>query len=273
VAIEDPGYIGAIRAFEAQGAVIAHVLVDDEGMSVTDPALDHARLIYVTPAHQFPLGVSMTLARRLALLEQARRSRALIFEDDYDSEYRFRGRPLPALQGLAADGQVIFAGSFSKVLFPSLRLGYLVLPRDLVDSFAAILSITKRHAPVLEQAVLADFISSGHFGRHIRRMREVYAERLDVLLESGRERLHGLLDISVIEAGLQTIGWLPDSIAAESVVSAAASRDVEVSLLSRCTSDSRAMNALQLGFAAVEPREIRRGVRELAQVLEEHQGQ
>jgi GntR family transcriptional regulator/MocR family aminotransferase len=273
VAVEDPGYLGAMRAFQAQGATIASVLVDEEGMSVDDRALDDARLIYVTPAHQFPLGVSMSLARRLALLERARRSRALIFEDDYDSEYRYHGRPLPALQGLDTYGQVIFAGSFSKVLFPSLRLGYLVVPTDLVDSFAAILSITKRHAPVLEQAVLADFISSGHFGRHIRRMREVYAERLDVLLESGRERLHGLLDISVIEAGLQTIGWLPDSIAAESVVSAAASRDVEVSLLSRCTSDSRAMNALQLGFAAVEPREIRRGVRELAQVLEEHQGQ
>jgi GntR family transcriptional regulator/MocR family aminotransferase len=163
---------------------------------------------------------------------------------------------------------VIFAGSFSKVLFPSLRLGYLVVPTGLVDSFAAILSITKRHAPVLEQAVLADFISGGHFGRHIRRMREVYAERLDVLLESARERLHGLLDISRIEAGLQTVGWLPDDILAERTATAAEKRDVEVSVLSRCASDSRAMNGLQLGFAAVEPHEIRRGVRELAIVLE-----
>jgi GntR family transcriptional regulator/MocR family aminotransferase len=244
------------------------VLVDEEGMSVDDRALDDARLIYVTPAHQFPLGVSMSLARRLALLERARRSRAVIFEDDYDSEYRYHGRPLPALQGLDAHGQVIFAGSFSKVLFPSLRLGYLVVPTDLVDSFAAILSITKRHAPVLEQAVLAEFISGGHFGRHIRRMREVYAERLDVLLESARERLHGLLDISRIEAGLQTVGWLPDDILAERTATAAEKRDVEVSVLSRCASDSRAMNGLQLGFAAVEPHEIRRGVRDLAIVLE-----
>ena len=143
-----------------------------------------------------------------------------------------------------------------------------MVPTDLVDSFAAILSISKRHAPVLEQAVLAEFISGGHFGRHIRRMREVYAERLNVLMESARERLHGLLEISVIEAGLQTVGWLPDGIMAERTARAAEDRDVEVGLLSRCTIDSRAMNGLQLGFAAVEPREIRRGIRELAAVLE-----
>ena len=140
------------------------------------------------------------------------RSSALIFEDDYDSEFRYSGRPVPALQGLDRSGSVLFAGSFSKVLFPSLRLGYLVIPPDLVDYFAAAKSITTRHAQLIDQAVLCDFIAEGHFGRHLRRMRGVYAERLSVLLQSARERLAGLLDISSVEAGLQTVGWLPRGI-------------------------------------------------------------
>src|SRR5207244_4911249 len=143
---------------------------------------------YVTPAHQFPLGVTMSLRRLLALLEWARRSGTLIFEDDYDSEYRYSGRPIPAMQGLDRSGVVIFAGSFSAVLFPALRLGYLVVPSEMVDVFAAAESVSTHHPPLLEQAVLCDFITEGHFARHIRRMREIYAERLQVLLarENGR---------------------------------------------------------------------------------------
>src|SRR5579864_3656160 len=189
VAIENPGYIGADLVFAALGAAVVPVRLDDEGMTVGETSLAGARLVYVTPAHQFPTGVGMSLPRRLALLEWARRSGALIFEDDYDSEYRYGGRPLPALQGLDRHGQVLFAGSFSKVLFPSLRLGYLVVPADLVDAVAAAQSVTNRHAPLLEQVVLADFVDGGHFGRHVRRMRQVYAERLSVLLECASARL------------------------------------------------------------------------------------
>ena len=148
----------------------------------------------------------------MQLLEWARRSRALIFEDDYDSEFRYAGRPIPALQGLDRQGSVIFSGSFSKVLFPSLRLGYLVLPSDLVERFAAAKTILNRHAPPFEQTVLCDFIVEGHFGRHLRRMREVYAERLSALMESARRRLKGLLELSSVEAGLQTVGWLQQGI-------------------------------------------------------------
>jgi len=132
-----------------------------------------AKLVYVTPAHQFPLGVTMSLRRRLALLEWARRSHTLIFEDDYDSEYRYAGRPIPALQGLDRAGVVIFAGTFNEVLFPALRLAYLVVPPAMVDRFAAAQSLSMRHAPLLDQAVLCDFITEGHFARHIRRMREL----------------------------------------------------------------------------------------------------
>jgi DNA-binding transcriptional MocR family regulator len=134
-------------------------------------------------------------------------------EDDYDGEYRYAGRPIPALQGLDRHGLVLFAGTFNKVLFPSLRLGYLVIPLDLTSYFAATRSVTSRHAPLLDQAVLCDFITEGHFGRHLRRMREVYAERLSVLMESSRQRLAGLLEILNIEAGLQTVGWLCNGVA------------------------------------------------------------
>lgn len=268
VCLEDPGYIGATRVFEALGARISAVSVDDEGMAIPSRRLRGVRLAYVTPAHQFPLGVSMSLPRRLALLEWANESGALIVEDDYDSEYRYAGRPVPALQGLDRDGRVLFAGSFGKVLFPSLRLGYLVIPPDLVDNFAATQSVTSRHAPLLDQAVLCDFIAEGHFGRHVRRMREVYAERRSVLLDSARERLAGLLEITGVEAGLQTAGWLCHGIGGEAAARAAAARDVDVTPLSRYTRARMPRDGLKLGFAAVDGEEIRRGVRDLAAALE-----
>jgi GntR family transcriptional regulator/MocR family aminotransferase len=268
VCMEDPGYRGASAAFEAAGARISTAPLDEEGMALRPASLCGAKLVYVTPAHQYPLGITMSLPRRLALLEQARQSGALLFEDDYDSEYRYSGRPVPALQGLDRDGSVLFAGTFNKVLFPSLRMGYLVIPPDLVDAFAATRSATSRHPPLLEQAVLCDFITEGHFGRHLRRMREVYAERLSVLLESARQRLAGLLEISTVEAGLHTVGWLREGIEEEAAAQAAAQRDVEVVPLSVHSRGRLERAGLQLGFAAVDADEIRRGVRELAAALE-----
>ncbi|MGH7581536.1 MAG: PLP-dependent aminotransferase family protein, partial [Gemmatimonadales bacterium] len=266
VAMEDPGYSGARTVFEAAGAAVAPVPLDDEG--ITLGTLEGARLVYVTPAHQFPIGVAMSLPRRLALLNWAGSSGALILEDDYDSEFRYSGRPLPALQGLDRHGQVIFAGSFSKVLFPSLRVGYLVVPPDLVDRFAAVLSVTRRHAPLLEQAVVADFIAAGHFGRHVRRMRQVYAERLSVLLQCARERLAGLLELSPVEAGLQTAGRLHGGMDDEAAARAAAEREVEVWPLSRYCRRNPAGPGLLLGFGAVDAREIRRATGDLALALE-----
>ncbi|HEV8630048.1 MAG TPA: PLP-dependent aminotransferase family protein [Thermoanaerobaculia bacterium] len=267
VAMEDPGYIGATAAFEAAGARVAALPVDDQGAVLRAASLRGARLVYVTPAHQFPLGTAMSLARRLAMLDWARDAGALVFEDDYDGEYRYSGRPIPALQGLDRHGVVLFAGSFSKVLFPSLRLGYLVVPADLVERFAAAKSAATRHGPLVEQAVLCDFIGEGHFGRHLRRMREVYAERLGVLLDSARERLAGRLDISPVEAGLQTAAWLPAGVDGEAVARQAAARQVEVTPLARYARRPLARDGLHLGFAAVDRREIRRGVRELEAIL------
>ncbi len=268
VCMEDPGYTGAALVFEAVGARISTAPVDDEGIRLSESSLRGARLVYVTPAHQFPLGTTMSLARRLKLLDWARKSRALIFEDDYDGEFRYSGRPVPALQGLDREGQVLFAGSFSKVLFPSLRLGYLVVPSDLVSRFAAAKSITSRHPPLTEQAVLCDFITAGHFARHLRRMRQVYAERLSVLLDGARQDLGGLLELSKVEAGLQTAGWLRPGLDSESAANAAARRGVEVTPLGRYSRIRLAREGLQLGFAAVDSKEIRRGVRELSVALE-----
>jgi GntR family transcriptional regulator / MocR family aminotransferase len=266
VYMEEPGYPGASLAFEALGAKICAVPVDSEGMEL--PGARKAKLVYATPGHQFPLGTTMSLARRLQLLEWARRSCALIFEDDYDSEFRYTGRPIPALQGLDQEGLVLFAGSFSKVLFPSLRLGYLVLPPDLIERFAAAKTVLNRHAPPFEQTVLCDFIVEGHFARHLRRMREVYAERLSVLTESARQKLKGLLELSKVEAGLQTVGWLQQGIDSQAAKRAAAARKVEVTPLRAYSRGPLRREGLQLGFAAVNAQEIKRGVQQLALALE-----
>jgi len=267
--MEYPGYPGAAVVLRAAGAKICGVPVDEEGLDLTSgiQRFPRPKLVYVTPAHQFPLGVAMSLRRRLALLEWARKAGVLIFEDDYDSEYRYSGRPVPALQGLDRAGVVIFGGSFSAVMFPALRLGYLVVPPEMVDVFAAAQSVSTHHPPLLGQAVLCDFISEGHFARHIRRMREVYADRLGVLLKSAREKLAGEIEISNVEAGLQTIGWLRTDVSADALARAAEKRNVELKSLSRYYFGRTPRNGLVLGFASVEPRELRRGVEELARAL------
>jgi len=277
VGIENPGYVGAVAAFEAAGGKVSALRVDEEGVCLDAKALRDCRLLYVTPAHQFPLGITMSLRRRLDLLKWARETNAIIFEDDYDSEYRYCGKPVPALQGVDCTGQVVFAGSFSKVMFPSLRLGYLVVPKDLVESLAAVKSVATSHSSLLEQAVLCDFMRAGHYGRHIRRMREIYSERQQVLMAESRKHLNGLLDVSSIEAGLQTVGWLTNGMSGTAAAEAAAKRGVEVVPLSRYSTSTRACiwndknstrEGLQLGFAAIEPEQIKQGVRELAAALE-----
>jgi len=271
VCMENPGYPGAWTVFQAAGARVLPIAIDGEGMKIDEKKLRGARLVYVTPGHQFPLGVTMSLPRRLRLLEWAHRSGAAIFEDDYDSEYRYSGRPVPALQGLDSGAAVLFAGSFSKVLFPSLRLGYIVLPADLVEHCTAMISVTRRHAPLLDQLILCEFIEEGHFGRHLRRMRQVYAERLSALLDAAKHSWDGLAEIVGVEAGLQTAARLLGSVDAEVAAAAAARLRVEVTPVDRYSQGRVAPDILQLGFAAFDTREIRRGVRELAIAMEEEQ--
>jgi GntR family transcriptional regulator / MocR family aminotransferase len=275
--VENPGYVGAVGTFEAAGAKISPLRVDGEGVRLDAPALRDCKLVYVTPAHQFPLGITMSLRRRLDLLKWARASNAIILEDDYDSEYRYCGKPVPALQGLDCSGNVIFAGSFSKVMFPALRLGYLVVPPDLVEVVKAVKSVSTSHASLLQQITLCDFMREGHYGRHIRRMREIYSARQQVLLSESRKHLKGMLEISEIEAGLQTVGWLREGVSGIEAAEVAARRGVEVVPLSRYSQISQYCmwsragfdrEGLQLGFAAIEPKQIKDGVRELAAALE-----
>jgi GntR family transcriptional regulator / MocR family aminotransferase len=206
--IEDPGYLGARAAMIAVGADIVPVPIDNEGLTVARVRQKLPRLIYCTPSRQFPLGTTMSLARRLALLEFARKHDIWIIEDDYDSEFRYSDRPLPSLQGLTDDQSVIYAGSFSKVLFPSLRIGYLVLPESVVHFFRRSKEVHDGGSPALDQATAAVFIEEGFFATHVRRMRKLYRERLEIFLEEAKKRTSGWLNFSVIDAGMDATGML-----------------------------------------------------------------
>jgi len=267
--MEDPGYAGARALFRAAGARVVPVPVDESGLRVSEgiKLAPQARLAYVTPANQFPLCVTLPLERRLKLLEWSRATGAWIFEDDYDSEFRFDGRPLAAMQGLEPGGNVIFSGSFSKMLFPSLRMGYLVLPPHLVGPLRAARSITDRHSPMIDQAILCDFIAEGHFGRYLRRMRQVYAEHQEILLAESQKEWGDRLVVQRVQAGLQTIGWLGGG--RNDATFAQAAREVGVTLvpLSYWAMRWKRHDGLQVGFAAVGPSELRRGVKAVAALL------
>jgi GntR family transcriptional regulator/MocR family aminotransferase len=268
--MEDPGYFGATTAFRNAGARIVPVPVDEHGLSISQgrAACRAAKGAYLTPAHQFPLGVTMPLERRLAVLAWAREAGAFLIEDDYDSEYRFEGRPAPALQGLDKSGSVVLVGSFNKLLFPSLRLGYIVAPPALVDPLLAFRFGTDQHAAGLDQAILCDFIVEGHMGRHIRRMRELYAGRLAALQDGGRKYLDGLLDISRIQAGLYTAGFLRNGMTSRQAEDRAAALKIETMGIDRFALRRTDVHGLVLGFGAFDESQIRRGLTSLASALE-----
>ena len=267
--IEDPGFLGARSSLIGAGARLVPVPVDDEGLDVARGATvcPSARLVYVSPSHHFPLGVTMSLARRLSLLEWASRAGAWILEDDYDSEYRYAGRPLAALQGLDKEGRVIYLGTFSKILFPSLRLGYMVVPPDLVEAFKNARAILSRFSPSIEQAVLTDFIMEGHFARHIRRMRELYRERQQCLIEAARRELGDALGLEPDEAGMHLVGQLRRGTDDLAVSRKASEVGVEASPLSLYFIERAGTSGLILGYAGYDEREIRKGVRLLAAAL------
>src|SRR5919112_2715453 len=235
--VEDPAYVGATMAFTNAEAKLIPVPVDEQGLSVSAGvrACGHPRGMYLTPAHQFPLGMTMSLERRMEVLKFASRVGAFVIEDDYDSEYRFEGRPVPTLQSLDRSSSVILVGSFSKLLFPSLRLGYVELPPSLVDYFLAFRLQTDFRSLNLDQAILCDFIVGGHLGRHLRRMRDLYAGRLAALVEGGRRYLKGLLDISDVRAGLYTAAFLRNGMTSRQAEKAAAAHKVEAVALDRYT--------------------------------------
>jgi GntR family transcriptional regulator/MocR family aminotransferase len=271
VYLEDPGYLGARDIFASTGARLVPVPIDGEGFDLhtARKRSRRARLVYVTPSHQFPLGVTMSLARRLKLLEWARDRDAFVVEDDYNSEFRYSGRPLASLQGLDRDGRVIYLGTFSKTIFPALRLGYLVVPANLIEVFAAARALTDLHSPSLEQAVLAEFIAERHFARHIRRMRGIYEERQQILVEEARKNLKGGLEVAPAEAGMHLIGWLPRGIDDRDVARRARAANLQIAPLSAYCLDQKLRGGLLLGYTAFNDRLIRQGVKKLARALGE----
>jgi GntR family transcriptional regulator / MocR family aminotransferase len=263
--LEEPGYTGARGAFISAGADVVPMPVDAAGMSVDRTRA--ARLAYVTPSCQFPLGVAMTLERRIKLLDWARGSQAWIVEDDYDCDIRHQAQPLPCLHSLDPDGRVIYLGTFSKSLFPALRLGFLIVPRDLQAGFVNARLATDLHPPLLEQRVLADFIDGGHYQRHVRRMQSAYAERLDAL-RGAIQRVGAPLRLRPVHAGMHAVVDV-DGAGAEEVHRAAAEQGIETMPLSAYYSRGAAGdNALLLGFGAVTPAVIRAGVTRLARIID-----
>jgi GntR family transcriptional regulator/MocR family aminotransferase len=264
--MEDPGYVGARGALQAAGIRTEPISVDSEGLSVAEgeSRAPEARMAYVTPSHQYPLGITMSLSRRMALLDWARRRQTWIVEDDYDSEFRYAGRPLAALQGLDTANRVIYTGTFSKVLAPGLRLGYLVAPEQVVDAFISARGLADRHAPALEQALVCEFLTEGHFARHVRRMRSLYAERQDALVSAARRELAGFLEVAPAEAGMHLVGWLPEGANDRDVSERAAAAGVSTPAVSRYAMRAQRRPGLMLGYAAVNARQIREGIRKLA---------
>lgn len=266
---EDPGYPGARAALHAAGAEVVPVPVDEEGMRVDEAArrAPDARMAYVTPSRHYPLGATMSAARRLALLRRAERTGMWVLEDDYDSEFRYATRPLASLQGMDRAGRVVYVGTFSKTLFPSLRLGYVIVPPALVEAFRAARAAADRQSPTMDQAVLADFLAGGHFARHVRRMRAVYAARQAALVEAAREHLGGRLRVEAAPGGMHLAGWLPEGMDDRAVSAAALARGIEARAVSAYALEEWTRPGLLLGYTAFSETTIRAATERLGRVL------
>lgn len=274
---EDPGYLNARRCFEATGAECLPVPVDSEGLDPAAlPERDCVRLAYVTPSHQFPLGGVLPIGRRLALLQWAQRHDAWIVEDDYDGEFRYGQRPIDALRSVDSDGRVIYIGTFSKALSPQLRLGYLVLPPELVPVFRQAKRLADRHAPVLEQRVLAALIEGGTYERHVRRMRRENERRRAALLDAIARYLPRDAHVSGTAAGLHIVLWLPSIVVRDegALVTSARSRGVGVYPVSPLFADLQTRTrprpaGIILGYASLTSEQIQQGILALASVIAE----
>ncbi len=271
--MEDPGYSAASSLLRAAGAELVGVPVDEEGIDCEAGRrrCRTAKLVYLTPNCQFPLGCSLSLPRRLALLDWAGEAGAWVFEDDYDGQLGFDGRPLAALRSLDRAGCVVYSNSFSKMLFPSLRLGYLIVPPRLAEAARAARSVLQRFPPVLDQATLAEFIVQGHMEQHMRRMRELYTERVETLMRRAARDLPDVLTLSAPAAGLQVVGWLARGIDAGQASRLALARGIYAIPLSSLTLDRTLPPALVFGSASTEVRAIPRALGRLGTLLRELQ--
>lgn len=268
--IEEPGYWLARHVFAMAGCHLVPVPVDAEGLDVTAgiERSHRARAAFVTPSHQFPLGVTMSASRRLQLLDWAQRSGAWIIEDDYDNEYRYESMPIASLQGLDPNSRVIYIGTFSKTLFPSLRLGYIVIPEDLMDRYLAVRQTMDVYPSHLYQDVLQDFIEEGHLARHVRRTRLLYGERRNVLVDAIREEFGASVEVLGAEAGMHLVATLPKGLRDRSIAEQAAKQNVWLWPLSGCYLEKALRQGFILGFGSTTPREIPKAVARLRTVIE-----
>jgi GntR family transcriptional regulator/MocR family aminotransferase len=271
--VEDPCYRAALDILRAAEARIVPVAVDDQGLDIAAAReTSTPRLVYTTPTRQYPLGMAMPLPRRLELLAWAERASVWIVEDDYESEFQRPGRALPSLQGLDRAGRVIYLGTFSKMLFPSLRLGYAVLPEDLVEPFAAARHLTDRQSSGLVQAIMTEFILDGHFARHLKRMRAHYAERHAFVCDLLGRWLGGLLDIRPIEPGMYLTATLPSGWDDRAVAAGLAAAGVVALPLSALTLAAERPPGLVLGYAGHDEAAMARAAERMANVLEQKTG-
>ena len=257
--------------FAAAGADLIPVRVRSDGLDVSQlPRGTPVKVAYLTPSHQFPLGGVLPLAKRLQLLEWAKETHAYVVEDDYDSEFRYEGRPIEAMQGLDRAGRVLYVGTLSKVLFPSLRLAYLVLPESLVAAMAALKLLADHHTPTFEQEVLADFIAQGHFERHLRRMRTRNAARRKVLLEALSEQLGTRVEVVGANSGVHVVVWLRgiDASRVNELLSRATAKGLGIYPVTPYYMRPPRRAGLLVGYAGLTEREIRDGIAVLREILE-----
>lgn len=266
VAMENPCYQGAREVLRSIGARLLPVPVDADGLNPANLP-ERARLALVTPSHQFPTGAILPLARRLALLDWARRADALVVEDDYDGEFRYEEQPLQSLQGLDTDGRVIYIGTFSRTIFPALRIGYLIVPKSLTAVFTSAKWLCDRHTATLEQETLAEFISSGMYERHLRRVRRSNAARRKVMLDAIDRYLGDRVQVTGYGAGAHVVLWSNRRIAESTVLDAAASRGVGIYGISPYFLTQPAKSGFMLGYSRMKEADIREGIRRLRQVL------
>jgi GntR family transcriptional regulator/MocR family aminotransferase len=267
--LEDPGFHQARRTFVFAGAKVVPRPIDAEGIVIgrASKKQPSPRLIFVTPSHQFPLGVTMSLKRRRDLIDFARTHDAFILEDDYNSEFRFNGPPLPCLQGLDHAGRVIYAGTMSKILFPSLRLGYLLVPEPLIDSIIKVRAVIDQHSSAIDQATLARFISEGFFLSHLKRMRKLYADRRLFFIEEFHRLLGDRFDLQIAEAGLHFVAWLRRGTDFTRIRNLAVELGIGTHPLSYYCIQAELPPALIFGFAAWPRAQIQEGLVKLARAL------
>jgi GntR family transcriptional regulator/MocR family aminotransferase len=266
VAIENPSYNGTREILVAAGARLLLVPVDRDGLNPAKLPED-ARICFVTPSHQFPTGAILPLARRLALLEWAKRNNSVIVEDDYDGEFRYEGQPLESLQGLDAEGRILYVGTFSRTMFPALRVGYLIVPKSLTPAFTAAKWLNDQHSPTLEQQTLAEFISSGAYERHLRRVRRRTTARREALLEAIHKHLGDRVEVTGDGAGAHIVLWPKRRISEEGIIAQAASRGVGIYGIARYFLTRPSRTGFMLGYSRMKEEAIREGIRRLGEIL------